>query len=120
MSESEKISFSRIVEQVRAVNASVDQTLSAPELLSELRIDELNLKLQERESLLLVLREGTGELEKNGDYATKQQIAIFWNAFCEELYGNDQVRLLKIEQKMNELANSVRLTRKRQLLLQYR
>ena len=111
------MSFSKIVEQIREVNASMDEALSVPEALSEARIDELNFKLQERESLLALLRDGTEQLRKDGDIASKQQISVFWNAFCKELYGNDQIRLLKIEQRMNEVANSVRLTRKRQLLL---
>jgi len=120
MSESEKTSFSQVVERIRAVNADVDALLSAPGPLVGSDIETLGSWLQERGECLDILRGGTANLETTGDPAVKRQLGVFWNAFCNELKNEDEVRLSHINHRMKEVADSVRLTRKRQLLLQYR
>ena len=120
MSESERASFSKVVERIRAVNADMDRLLSTPGPLAESDIEALGVRLQERGECLEVLRCGTANLENSGDSAVKHQVEVFWNAFCNELKGEDEARLSHIRQRMNEVADSVRLIRKRQLLLQYR
>lgn len=120
MSESERALFSKVVERVRAVNADMDRLLSTPGPLAESDIESLGAWLQERGECLEILRRGTENLENIGDFAVKRQVGVFWNAFCNELKGEDEARLSRIRQRMNEVADSVRLIRKRQLLLQYR
>jgi hypothetical protein len=120
MSESEKSSFSSIVERIRVVNADMDAVLRFKGPLGESEIEDLRSKLQERGAWLECLQSRTSGLRRDGDSKVKQQVEVFWNAFCKELHDEDVSRLACIKQRMNDAADSVRLTRKRQLLLQYR
>lgn len=120
MSESEKPPFLKTVEQIRAINAEIDGLLGIVGPFSESSIDALGHRLRERSDCLETLRNDTEGLEKTGDPEVSHQIVSFWNAFCKELQGQDEYRLLSIKHRMNDVADAIRLTRKRQLLLHYR